>query len=163
MATVSVIIPTYNCARFLAESLDSIFAQTEPPMEVIVIDDGSTDETRGILARYGDRLVVVQAEHIDAVNNMEAIVQVPGVDAVLVGPYDLSASLGRLGEVTHLDVVSAIEHVTQVCQAAHMPLACSRQSAPPSRLSHTPPQLMPTSNSPGRCGCGQIEWMPGTS
>ena len=47
-----------------------------------------------------ETVVVVQAEHIDAVNNMEAIVQVPGVDAVLVGPYDLSASLGRLGEVT---------------------------------------------------------------
>ena len=52
-----------------------------------------------------ETVVVVQAEHIDAVNNMEAIVQVPGVDAVLVGPYDLSASLGRLGEVTHPDVV----------------------------------------------------------
>ena len=45
--------------------------------------------------------VIVQAEHIDAVNNIEAIVQVAGVDAVLVGPYDLSASLGRLGEVRH--------------------------------------------------------------
>ena len=73
--------------------------------------------------------VVVQAEHIDAVNNMEAIVRVPGVDAVLVGPYDLSASLGRLGEVTHPEVVSAIEHVTQVCRAAHMPLGIFGMSA----------------------------------
>jgi 2-dehydro-3-deoxyglucarate aldolase len=69
-----------------------------------------------------ETIVVLQAEHIDAVNNIEAIVQVPGVDAVLVGPYDLSASLGRLGEVSHSDVVSAIERVTQVCQAAQMPL-----------------------------------------
>jgi 2-keto-3-deoxy-L-rhamnonate aldolase RhmA len=69
-----------------------------------------------------ETLVVVQAEHIEAVNNIEAIVQVPGVDAVLVGPYDLSASLGRIGEVTHPDVVSAIERVTQACRAAHMPL-----------------------------------------
>ncbi len=69
-----------------------------------------------------ETVVVVQAEHIDAVNNMEAIVQVPGLDGVLVGPYDLSASLGHLGEVTHPEVVSAIERVTQVCQAAHMPL-----------------------------------------
>ncbi len=67
-------------------------------------------------------VVVVQAEHIDAVNNIEAIVQVPGVDAVLVGPYDLSASLGRPGEVTHPEVKSAIEHITQVCQATQMPL-----------------------------------------
>jgi 2-dehydro-3-deoxyglucarate aldolase len=66
--------------------------------------------------------VIVQAEHIDAVNNIEAIAQVAGVDAVLVGPYDLSASLGRLGEVGHPEVVTAIEHVTQVCQAAQLPL-----------------------------------------
>ncbi len=69
-----------------------------------------------------ETVVVVQAEHIDAASNMEAIVQVPGVDAVLVGPYDLSASLGRIGEVTHPDVVSAIERVTRVCRAARMPL-----------------------------------------
>jgi 2-dehydro-3-deoxyglucarate aldolase len=69
-----------------------------------------------------ETVVVVQAEYIDAVNNMEAIVQVPGLDAVLVGPYDLSASLGRLGEVTHPDVVSAIERVTQACRAVNMPL-----------------------------------------
>ena len=69
-----------------------------------------------------ETVVVVQAEHIEAVNNIEAIGRVPGVDAVLVGPYDLSASLGRLGEVTHPDVVSAIERVTQVCQGANMPL-----------------------------------------
>src|SRR5512139_2029472 len=76
-----------------------------------------------------ETVVVVQAEHIDAVNNIEAIVQVPGLDAILVGPYDLSASLGRLGEVTHPDVVSAIEHVTQVCQAVQMPLGIFGMSA----------------------------------
>jgi 2-keto-3-deoxy-L-rhamnonate aldolase RhmA len=69
-----------------------------------------------------ETVVVVQAEHIDAVNNIETIVQVPGVDGVLIGPYDLSASLGRIGEVTHPDVVAAIERVTQACRAAHMPL-----------------------------------------
>jgi 2-dehydro-3-deoxyglucarate aldolase len=69
-----------------------------------------------------DVAVVVQAEHVDAVNHIEAIVQGPGVDAVLIGPYDLSASLGRLGEVTHPEVVAAIDRVTQACHAAHMPL-----------------------------------------
>ena len=48
---------------------------------------------------------------------------------MFVGPYDLSASLGHLGEVRHPEVVAAIEHVTQVCQAAHMPLGIFGLSA----------------------------------
>ena len=73
--------------------------------------------------------VIVQCEHIEAVNNIEAIVQVPGIDAVLIGPYDLSASLGRLGEVTHPEVVAAIERVTAACRAATMPLGIFGLSA----------------------------------
>lgn len=66
--------------------------------------------------------VVVQAEHIKAVENIETIVKVNGVDAVLIGPYDLSASLGLLGQVEHPEVVSAIDHVTRVCHTAGIPL-----------------------------------------
>jgi 2-keto-3-deoxy-L-rhamnonate aldolase RhmA len=73
--------------------------------------------------------VVVQAEHIDAVQQIEAIVQVEGIDAVLVGPYDLSASLGRMGQLDHPEVVQAIEHVTEVCRAAGMPLGIFGVSA----------------------------------
>jgi hypothetical protein len=46
---------------------------------------------------------------------------------------------------------------------ARMPLALRSQCAPPSRVIQAPPQLMPSRISPGRCGCAQIEWMPGTS
>jgi glycosyltransferase involved in cell wall biosynthesis len=63
MPTVSVIIPTYNCARFLAESLESIFAQSVAPAETIVVDDGSTDGTPGLLARYAGRITVVHGRH----------------------------------------------------------------------------------------------------
>ncbi len=69
-----------------------------------------------------ETVVVVQAEHVEAVNNIEAIVRVPGLDGILIGPYDLSASLGHIGEVTHPDVVAAIDRVTQACRAATMPL-----------------------------------------
>jgi 2-dehydro-3-deoxyglucarate aldolase len=69
-----------------------------------------------------DTAVIIQAEHAEAVKHIETIVEVAGVDAVLVGPYDLSASLGRLGKVGHPEVVAAIEHVTEVCQEAGMPL-----------------------------------------
>jgi 2-dehydro-3-deoxyglucarate aldolase len=66
--------------------------------------------------------VVVQAEHRTAVDNIQSIVQVPGVDAVLLGPYDLSASLGRMGKIDDPAVAAAIRRVTDACKAASMPL-----------------------------------------
>ena len=66
--------------------------------------------------------VIVQAEHVQAVENMESIVQVEGVDAVFLGPYDLSASLGRMGRIEDPVVIEAIEQVTRTCQAAGIPL-----------------------------------------
>lgn len=45
---ISVIIPVYNGERFLAQALESVFAQQLQPSEVIVVDDGSTDGTAGV-------------------------------------------------------------------------------------------------------------------
>jgi glycosyltransferase involved in cell wall biosynthesis len=52
---VSVVVPTYNHARYLGEAIDSVLAQDYPNMELIVLDDGSTDDTREVLEGYGDR------------------------------------------------------------------------------------------------------------
>lgn len=60
--------------------------------------------------------VIVQAEHVDAIGEIDAIAQVDGVDAVFIGPYDLSASMGKTGEVDAPDVVAAIDEVTRACQ-----------------------------------------------
>ena len=66
--------------------------------------------------------VVVQVEHIDAVNCIEETVQIDGIDAILLGPYDLSASMGKMGQIDDPEVVAAIGRVTEVCRAASMPL-----------------------------------------
>jgi len=51
-STVSVIIPNYNYGRFLSETIESVLAQTYPCREIIVVDDGSTDNSLEVLARY---------------------------------------------------------------------------------------------------------------
>lgn len=66
--------------------------------------------------------VVVQIEHRDAVANLESIVAVPGIDCLLLGPYDLSASFGCTGQLDHPDVRAAIDHVETVCRENAMPL-----------------------------------------
>lgn len=57
---VSVLIPTYNRAYILGQAIDSVLAQDHPQLEVIVVDDGSTDDTPALLAGYGDRVRVVR-------------------------------------------------------------------------------------------------------
>jgi 2-dehydro-3-deoxyglucarate aldolase len=71
----------------------------------------------------GDRVtVVVQAETAAAVQNIDAIARVPGIDAVFVGPYDLSASLGHPGEVDHPAVRAAIQRIASACGEAGLPV-----------------------------------------
>lgn len=66
--------------------------------------------------------VVVQAEHAEAVENIDEIIQVPGIDAVFLGPYDLSASLGKVGLLHDPVVTDAINRVTTACHSASIPL-----------------------------------------
>ncbi|BCX03811.1 MAG: hypothetical protein KatS3mg053_1749 [Candidatus Roseilinea sp.] len=62
-ALVSVIIPCYNAGRWLRESVDSCLAQSYHSIEVIVVDDGSTDDSPDILRSYGDRIQFVRQSH----------------------------------------------------------------------------------------------------
>ncbi len=56
-------------------------------------------------------VVIVQIEHIDAVNNLDKILRVDGIDGIIIGPYDLSASLGYPGEYNKKEVIEAIKKV----------------------------------------------------
>jgi len=59
--------------------------------------------------------VVIQIEHREAINNIDRILGVQGLDAAFIGPYDLSGSIGLLGQVSHPDVSSAIDTVRIAC------------------------------------------------
>jgi 2-dehydro-3-deoxyglucarate aldolase len=59
-------------------------------------------------------VVIVQIEHIDAVNNLEPILEVDGVDGIIVGPYDLSASLGKPGKFDDAEIIDALKRIEEV-------------------------------------------------
>jgi glycosyltransferase involved in cell wall biosynthesis len=63
MPLVSVIIPTYNHARFVTQTVNSALAQTYPHVEVIVVDDGSVDDTRAVLDHYGQQISYLYQEN----------------------------------------------------------------------------------------------------
>jgi Glycosyl transferase family 2 len=63
LVLVSVLIPNYNYARFLPEAIESVLSQTYPHVETIVVDDGSTDNSRDVIASYGDRVISIFKEN----------------------------------------------------------------------------------------------------
>ena len=66
-------------------------------------------------------LVILQIEHIDAVNQIDAILGVPGVDSVVTGPSDLSGTMGLAGQPGHPDVVAALETVYRAAVGKGIP------------------------------------------
>ncbi len=66
-------------------------------------------------------LIVAMIEHIRAVENLDEILQVDGLDAILIGPYDLSASLDLTGLFDHPDFMSAMQRIKDKCILAKIP------------------------------------------
>jgi glycosyltransferase involved in cell wall biosynthesis len=60
--TISVVIPAYNAGSLIGETLDSVLAQSRPAHEIIVVDDGSTDDTAEVVRRYGDAVRYLRQE-----------------------------------------------------------------------------------------------------
>jgi len=78
---ISIVIPVYNAAPFLAEALSSVFAQDHRPIEVILVDDGSTDESLAIAKAWSPALRIVQQE-----NSGQAAARNRGLELAR-GPY----------------------------------------------------------------------------
>jgi len=66
-------------------------------------------------------LLIAQIEHINAVNNLDEILQVDGLDAIIVGPYDLSASMGITGEFDSHEFIDVMDSIINRCKKYNIP------------------------------------------
>ena len=74
------------------------------------------------IAEANDEIaMVMQIEHKDAIANLDAILDVPGVDGLFIGPLDLSGSMGITGQMDHPDMVSALKKYRDACRAHKTP------------------------------------------
>jgi 2-dehydro-3-deoxyglucarate aldolase/4-hydroxy-2-oxoheptanedioate aldolase len=118
-----IIVPHVTTA---AEARAAVWAAKYPP-------SGARSIGVGRAQRYGRRLresiagdndttlVVAQVEHVDAVPQIDEIVDVPGVSAVFIGPFDLSASFGKPGEIDAPEVRKAMRAFVSACAARSLP------------------------------------------
>ncbi len=67
-------------------------------------------------------IVIAQIEHIDAINNIEEIIATSGIDGVIIGPYDLSGSLGIPGKFDDIRVITALTKYEKVCKEKNFPM-----------------------------------------
>ena len=74
--------------------------------------------------------IVAQIEHINALNNLTSILDVDGLDSIIIGPYDLSASMGKGGDLENIDVKNAIQTVLR--EASEKNIACGIHIIEPS-------------------------------
>lgn len=120
-----IIVPQVNSAE---QAQHAVFAAKYPPQ-------GGRGVGAWRASRYGAELtdylqrgndasaIIVQIEHVDAVKNVEAIADVAGVDALMIGPFDLSGSFGKPGRIADDDVQAAITHVRDTALARQMPIS----------------------------------------
>jgi glycosyltransferase involved in cell wall biosynthesis len=101
----SIIIPAYQAASFVGDAVESALAQTVPPREVIVCDDGSTDDLAGALAVYAGRITLLRKEHGGAASARNAAVRSASTDFVAFLDADnvfLPEHLEAVGELAAL-------------------------------------------------------------
>jgi len=114
---VSVILPAYNGERFVAEAVESILAQTYSPVELIVVDDGSTDRTMEIVSRYEGAKIVskenggpASARNVGLKAAAGKIIAFNDQDDVML-PRRLEVQAGRLIEDMDVDLVVCAQEV----------------------------------------------------
>jgi len=118
-----IIVPSVNSAD---EAARAVAAAKFPPEGVRGASlCRATDFGRNFDRYFSEQnervIVVVMLEHIDAVARAERILATPGIDAALIGPYDLSCSMGRPGQIDDPEVRAAQQTILEACRKCNVP------------------------------------------
>lgn len=124
IGATGIIIPQIQTAE---EALRAVQLCQYPPQGIRSVGIARAQGYGKNFGEYVDQAndqiaVILQIEHILGVDNIEDILKVSGISAIFVGPYDLSASLGKTGQIGDPDVQKAISKVTDSARKASVPL-----------------------------------------
>lgn len=123
-----VIFPMVNTAQ---EAAQCVSICTYPPKGIRgfgplrAIDYGTRSFTDYVETVDDSFLKIMQCEHVEAVRNLDEILEVPGVDAIICGPMDLSASVGKMGQYFDPEVMALMQTIIDQCKAHHKPFGLS--------------------------------------
>ena len=120
---MGVIVPLVNTAQ---EAADAVKYVKYPPAGIRGIGIARAHHYGPAFKDYVDQanditIVIAQIEHIKGVENIEAILDTEGIDGIFVGPYDLTGSMGLLGQLDHPKVVEALDDVVAMARKKNKP------------------------------------------
>lgn len=120
-----IVVPQVNNAE---QAWQAVQAAKYPPLGARSVGIGRAHGYGASFDNYvagaNERVaLIIQIEHIDAVKNIDAILQVPGIDGVQIGPYDLSGSMNMLGQVGSEPVQAELRTIKEKCRARNMPVS----------------------------------------
>lgn len=118
-----VIVPMVNSAQDAERAVSAVYY---PPKGIRGMGLARAQGYGANFEQYrswaiSEPVIVAQIEHIEAVRNIDAILSVAGIDAYIIGPYDLSSSMGIPGQFTHPDLLAALETIKKAGDKAKVP------------------------------------------
>lgn len=125
LGVAGIILPQVNRAE---DAQRAVFAAKYPPQGGRGVGVGRASRYGADLQNYlrnanDETALIVQIEHREAVENVEAIANVAGVDALMLGPFDLSGSLGKLGQIDAPETQAAIARVREFGMSRKIPMS----------------------------------------
>lgn len=142
VSRVSVIIPNYNRAALIGETISNLLRQTRPPHEIIVVDDGSTDDSTAVIRSFGEKITLIQQSNQGPGAARNTGLKIAASDFIQFQDSDDLLSLNKLEaqtaalEKNGADIaLSPWAHVQLSNRQLKFDTCVLQQSLPPSRIS----------------------------